>query len=199
MEKQLLIDWIGSMQFAPGILNESSYQQNGRLVVPCTLQRANAKNQNERNYPKHILVREANKYLNSFIKEGRAGGELDHPESSVVSLKNASHRIIDLWWEGNTLKGKLEVSNTPNGHILESLLKDGWKVGISSRGLGSVENTDKGNIVQDDYELIAWDVVSNPSTHGAFLGAINENVEYTSEQMNDQKINQLIHDILKNI
>ena len=195
--KKLLIDTVSSLQFQPGMLNESSYQENGRLVVPCILQKADEMNQNQRSYPKEVLVREANKYMKDFIKEGRGGGELDHPDTSVVSLRNASHRIIDLWWEGNTLKGKLEVSNTPNGHILENLLRDGWRVGISSRGLGSVKNVSEGNAeVQDDFELIAWDVVSNPSTYGAFLSAVNEGVDKENND-NNQKINELVGEILR--
>lgn len=147
-----------------------------RLVVTGVLQRANAKNQNQRIYPRAILEREVNNYLNKEVAEKRAYGELDHPESSVVNLKNVSHVVRECWWEGDDLMGKVEILNTPSGNILKELIQADLTVGISSRGMGSVtkinEDTDQ---VEDDFQLVCWDFVSNPSTHGAFL-TVNESV-----------------------
>jgi len=179
MNKQLLVDYtlfeVSSQQ-----INESLNNNGGRLIVNGVLQRAEAKNQNGRIYPRNILMREANKYADTYIKERRALGELDHPDSSVVNLNNVSHNVLDMKWQGNDLVGTVEVLSTPAGNILKELFKSGIKLGISSRGMGSVkevmregENTVE---VQPDFELIAFDFVSNPSTHGAFLSPVNESV-----------------------
>jgi len=159
------------------IINESLRNNNGRLIVSGVLQRADAKNQNGRVYPKSILMREATRYHDIYIKEKRALGELDHPDSSIVNLQNVSHNIVDMFWKGNDLYGKVEILGTPAGNILKELLKAGIKLGISSRGLGSVKELAENTLeVQDDFELIAFDFVSNPSTHGAFLAPVNEGV-----------------------
>ena len=179
MNKQLLVDYtlfeVSSQQ-----INESLNNNGGRLIVNGVLQRAEAKNQNGRIYPRNILMREATKYSDSYIKERRALGELDHPDSSVVNLNNVSHNVLDMNWQGNDLIGTVEVLSTPAGNILKELFKSGIKLGISSRGMGSLkevmregENTVE---VQPDFELIAFDFVSNPSTHGAFLSPVNESV-----------------------
>jgi hypothetical protein len=179
MSKQLLVDYT-LFEVSPQQINESLNNNGGRLIVNGVLQRAEAKNQNGRIYPRNILMREANKYADSFIKERRALGELDHPDSSVVNLNNVSHNVLDMKWQGNDLVGTVEVLSTPSGNILKELFKAGIKLGISSRGMGSVkevmregENTVE---VQADFELIAFDFVSNPSTHGAFLSPVNESV-----------------------
>jgi hypothetical protein len=178
MSKSLLID-ILPFEVTSQQINESITDNNGRLIVSGVLQRANSKNQNGRIYPKDVLIREAKKYTKEFIKESRALGELDHPESSVVNLKNTSHNVKDMWWEGDNLLGKVEVLSTPTGNILKELFKSGIKLGISSRGLGSVESAkdDDTQEVQKDFELIAFDFVSNPSTHGAFMHPMNEGVD----------------------
>jgi hypothetical protein len=155
-------------------------------VVKGVLQRADAKNQNGRVYPREILVREAKKYDENFIKQSRALGELDHPDSSVVNLQNVSHNIKGMHFEGDNLLGTVEVLTTPSGNILRELFKNGIKLGISSRGMGSVEavNEDNGDQtlkVGDDFELIAFDFVSNPSTHGAFMYPMNESVDPTQK------------------
>lgn len=166
--KNLLVDTILFEPMAQQI-NEAS-GENGRIIVSGVLQRAEAKNQNGRVYPKKILMREAKKYLENQIKENRAMGELDHPDSSVINLKNVSHHIVSLHWKGDDLMGKVEILPTPSGNILRQLLGSGIRLGISSRGLGSVEEISEGTVqVQDDFELIGWDFVSNPSTHGAFM------------------------------
>ena len=179
MNKQLLVDYL-PFEISPAQITESMKENNGKLVVTGILQRAESKNQNGRIYPKDTLVREAKKYISNFIRESRALGELDHPESSVVNLQNASHNIKEMWWDGNSLKGTVEVLGTPAGNILKELFKSGIKLGISSRGLGSVENMSEDaetQEVQPDFELIAFDFVSNPSTQGGFLYPIKEGVE----------------------
>lgn len=201
MEKQLLVD-IMSFNITPEMINESMDKNNGRLIVKGVLQRADSFNQNGRKYPKDILMREAKKYADVNIRERRALGELDHPDSSVVNLNNVSHNITEMHWDGNDLVGTVEVLSTPSGNILKELFKCGIKLGISSRGLGSVKQLGEAEVeVQNDFELIAFDFVSNPSTHGAFLKPIHESVQrgrvVTSNKFD--KINRLITDILSDI
>ena len=156
-----------------GRVNEDA---SGRTLVKGVLQRAGAENQNGRVYPKNILEREVNKYQ-QLIKERRALGELDHPDSSVINLKNVSHNIKEVHWEGEDVVGTVEILPTPSGNILKELLRAGILLGISSRGMGSVKPLE-GNkvVVGEDFELIGWDFVSNPSTHGAFMTPMNESV-----------------------
>ena len=200
MPKNLLIDYT-PFDISPRMIMESERQNNGKVVVTGCLQRADAKNQNGRIYPKDILMREVKNYKKVQVTERRALGELDHPESSVVNLQNVSHNVIDCWWDGNDVMGTVEVLGTPAGNILKELLKAGVKLGISSRGLGSVEELyeDGGNTlkVKDDFELICWDFVSNPSTHGAFMKPMNEGIEKKNSVKNKyNKIDGLISDIL---
>tara|TARA_Y100000593_G_scaffold93758_1_gene189915 strand:+ start:1542 stop:2210 length:669 start_codon:yes stop_codon:yes gene_type:complete len=200
--KNLLIDYT-TFDVSPQRIMESERQNNGKVIVTGCLQRANAKNQNGRIYPKEILMREVKNYKKVNIAESRALGELDHPESSVVNLQNVSHNVKDVWWKGDDVMGTVEVLSTPAGNILKELLKSGIKLGISSRGLGSVEelyeNGEQAVQVKDDFELICWDFVSNPSTHGAFMkpATMNESVN-TVNKINDKysKINVLVSDIL---
>ncbi len=179
--KQLLVDYL-PFEITANAVNESIAKNNGKLIVTGILQRAEAKNQNGRIYPRDTLVREAKKYSDTFIKQRRALGELDHPESSVVNLQNASHNITEMGWSGDNLIGTVEVLGTPSGNILKELFKAGIKLGISSRGLGSVETVaeEDGDVpaqeVQPDFELIAFDFVSNPSTQGAFMFPMKESV-----------------------
>ena len=182
--KNLLVDYI-PFDISQDTINEAIKEENGKLVVRGVLQRAEAKNQNGRVYPKDILMRESKKYDENFIKQKRALGELDHPDSSVVNLQNVSHNITEMHFEGDNLIGTCEILTTPSGNILRELIKNGIKLGISSRGLGSVETVNEGpndNPVQkvgNDFELIAFDFVSNPSTHGAFMYPMNESVDKT--------------------
>ena len=168
------------MQFNPiGSLNESNgakYGIPGGFVVQGILQRSGAKNQNGRVYPKNILMRECQRYQKEYIDQNRALGELDHPESSVVNLNNVSHNVLKIWWEGDDLKGVVQVLDTPSGKILKSLFKEGITLGISSRGLGSVKELRNEGIVEGkaDLELICWDFVRNPSTQGAVMGMMKE-------------------------
>ena len=155
--------------------------QNGKFLVKGVLQRADAANQNNRIYPMHILQRESKKY-ETLIKERRALGELDHPESTIINLKNVSHNIVEMYWEDKDLCGVVEVLSTPSGNILKELFKNNIRLGISSRGLGSVKpNKDDTVLVQEDFELIGFDFVSNPSTHGAFLSPTNMNESIKKE------------------
>ena len=179
--KQVIVDYI-PFSITPQQINEAMKENNGKLVVKGVLQRAEAKNQNGRVYPREILVRESKKYDENFVKQNRALGELDHPDSSVVNLQNVSHNVKEMHFEGDNLVGTVEILTTPSGNILKELFKNGIKLGISSRGLGSVEmvreaNGDTVSKVGDDFELIAFDFVSNPSTHGAFLHPMNESVD----------------------
>ena len=203
MSKQLLVDYT-VFEVSPQAINESLTQNNGKLVVKGVLQRANAKNQNGRIYPKETLMREAENYAGTQIKERRALGELDHPDSSVVNLNNVSHNVLEMHWANDDLVGTVEVLGTPAGNILKELFKSGIKLGISSRGLGSVEelgeakdNEEPTVAVQPDFELIAFDFVSNPSTQGAFLSPMREGVEHNDQIRRVSKVERIINDILR--
>lgn len=167
--KKLLVECI-TFEADPELLKESSQNTNQPFRVAGVLQRKGKKNQNGRIYPDEVLIREAQKYSQTFIADRRAMGELDHPESSVVNLKNVSHNVIEMHWDGDNLMGTVEVLTTPNGNILRELFRNGIKLGISSRGLGSLKKISENSaVVGDDFELIAFDFVSNPSTQGAFM------------------------------
>tara|TARA_R110000744_G_scaffold87680_1_gene171133 strand:+ start:213 stop:827 length:615 start_codon:yes stop_codon:yes gene_type:complete len=202
MSKQLIVDYL-PFEITAEQINESIKQNNGRLVVHGVLQRSDAKNQNGRVYPHEILARESTKYDEGFIKQKRALGELDHPESSVVNLSNVSHNITEMHWEGKNLIGTVEVLGTPSGNILTELFKAGIKLGISSRGMGSVEPMHEGDGQQvgQDFELIAFDFVSNPSTHGAFLYPMKEGVEHKVVEGRTCgeycKVESIINDIIR--
>ncbi len=168
-EKKLLMECI-TFQADERMLRESTTHPNQPFTVRGVLQRKGKKNQNGRIYPDDILIREANKYASTFIADRRAMGELDHPESSVVNLKNVSHTVTEMHWQGDDLVGTVEVLTTPNGNILRELFRNGIKLGISSRGLGTLKKVSENvAMVGDDFELIAFDFVSNPSTQGAFM------------------------------
>lgn len=193
--KNLLIDYI-TFDVTPQMVAESMEKNGGRLIVHGVLQRAEAKNQNGRVYPRPILEREVDKYLTESVKQRRALGELDHPDSSIINLNNVSHNIVDMEWRGNDLVGKVEVLTTPSGNILRELFKAGIKLGISSRGMGSVKQLDERTVeVQDDFELIAFDFVSNPSTQGAFLHPMHESKGHMFVDKYEN-VNKIITDIL---
>jgi len=206
--KQLLVDTI-LFEVTPQQLRESAENNNGKIVVSGVLQRAEVKNQNGRVYPKKILIREVKKYQENQIKERRALGELDHPDSSVVNLRNVSHNVLECDWQGNDVVGKVEILPTPSGNILKNLLGAGIRLGISSRGLGSVKEINENTVeVQDDFELIGWDFVSNPSTQGAFMypagggevvgeGLIKEGISLKTIKEIDPKIKRLNENITK--
>jgi len=210
--KPLLIIDVMDFNVTPSMIQESINNNNGKVLVQGIIQRANAINQNKRIYPKHILQREVEKYM-ELIKERRSLGELDHPESSVINLSNVSHLITELHWEGDDLVGTVEVLPTPSGNILKALFQSGVKVGISSRGLGSVKDLGNGTVeVQDDFQILCWDMVSNPSTQGSFMVPVNSgvgvsesvivedlNVAKTKTFDKYNKINEIILEIFSNL
>jgi hypothetical protein len=200
--KRVLVDYIGSIQVSPSQINESMNKNNGKLIVSGIMQRASTGgdenfNQNGRSYPLPILKKECEAYKNTFVKERRALGELDHPDSQVVNLSNVSHNVLDLWWQGNDLMGKIEILSTPSGNIAKELMKSGIRLGISSRGMGSVKELGEGKVeVQDDFEIVCWDLVSNPSTQGAFMNSsLNENTNSNKSNKNT-RIHSLISEII---
>ena len=200
MEKKLLVDYV-DFRVSPETITESLQRNNGKLIVQGVIQRANSLNQNRRFYPKAILMREVEKYQ-QFVKERRALGELDHPDSSVINLSNVSHLITELWWNGDDLLGKLEILNTPSGNILKALFANNISVGISSRGLGSTKDIGDGAVeVDEDFEILGWDCVSNPSTQGSFIRPLTESTdkEFNLEQAKYLKINNIIMDILTSL
>jgi hypothetical protein len=198
--KQLLMD-VMVFEVTPTMLKEAE-DKSGRFLVKGVLQRANAKNQNGRVYPKNILEREVEKYKGREIKQNRAYGELDHPESAVVELKNTSHIVREVYWNGDDVVGSVEILNTPAGNILKEIIKAGCTVGISSRGMGSVKQIGEDTVaVENDFDLICWDFVSNPSTHGAFLSPTNEGIikEGVTKKLNTYKYikaNTIMRDII---
>ena len=191
--KQLLIE---HMPFkVDKLLVEQSIKENRPLRVGGIIQRAGVKNHNGRIYEQEILEREIKKYIDGPVREKRALGELDHPESSVINLNNVSHNIVEVTMKGNDVHGVVEILTTPSGNILKELFRCGVTVGISSRGMGSVqENSDGILMVQEDFDLLCFDFVSTPSTPGAYMTPMNEGVntpitDYT-------KVNNVIRDII---
>ncbi len=173
--------------------DEKVQVKNGATFLSGIMQRVDEQNGNGRVYPKLILEREVKNYMKT-VKENRACGELDHPEDSVVNLKNASHIVTDLWWEGQDLKGKIKVLSTPSGKILESLVNDGVTLGISSRALGSVHESQGKTIVEEDLQLICFDIVSEPSTNGAFMSLAESKIKQPYSKAD--RINRLLNDII---
>ena len=184
-------------------LVEASIKENKSLVVKGVIQRAEAKNQNGRIYPREILVREIKKYAEGPIKERRALGELDHPESSVINLQNVSHNVTKVKMVGDDVYGEVEILSTPAGNILKELFRNGITVGISSRGMGSVQENGNGTVeVQDDFELLCFDFVSTPSTHGAFMKPAGRALQELQEgkiqlpKYQYTNVNNIIRDII---
>ena len=180
-------------------LLEEQKRLGGPFMMKGILQKSETVNQNGRIYPKPILEREIRNYQ-KFIKENRALGELDHPDSSVVELKNSSHIIREAHMEGNVVYGTVEILNTPSGQILQSLVESGVTLGISSRGVGSTKTQGDLQIVQDDFQLICWDFVSEPSTPGAFM--MKENKQYNLQELKtifnkSDRIDRIFNDIME--
>ena len=185
------------------MLVEQSINENKPLVVKGVIQRAESKNQNGRIYPKEILMREIKKYVAGPVRERRALGELDHPDSSVINLQNVSHNVTKIKMVGDDVYGEVEILSTPAGNILKELFRNGITVGISSRGMGSVQESGNGTVeVQDDFELLCWDFVSTPSTHGAFMKPAGRAIQELQEgkiQVPEYKytnVNNIIRDII---
>lgn len=173
---------------------EKSFVKSGGMMLSGVIQRADAKNGNGRVYPENVLRREVENYK-KLIAENRALGELDHPDESVINLKNASHIVTDIWWNGKDVMGKVKVLSTPSGQILKSLVESGVKLGISSRGLGSVKERGGLTIVEDDFQLICFDFVSEPSTGGAFM-SLSESKKAPNIFTKSDRINRLLNDII---
>ena len=177
---------------------EKRYVKNGGMILTGKLQEAEVQNGNGRVYPRKILEREMKNYT-MLIKESRALGELDHPDDSIINLKNASHMVTDAWWDGNNVMGKVKVLNTPSGKILQQLVNDGVKLGISSRALGSVNESEGSTIAQEDLQLICFDFVSEPSTPNAYM-ALQEAKDIRIEtDIFDKKykLNRMLNEILE--
>jgi hypothetical protein len=198
MSKQLLIEY-SAFQPLPQSLTEAKRLANGNMVVSGLVQATDKPNANRRIYPYPILKMQVDKYIAGPIAENRALGELDHPESSVINLKNVSHNITRLYWEGKDLYGDVEILPTPSGNILKELFKNNITVGISSRAMGSVTPIGEGLVqVEDDLDLICWDFVSTPSTYGAYMkpvSGLRESKDYTI-QTKSSRIHELISDII---
>jgi hypothetical protein len=207
MAKNLIVSTM-PFEFTREQISESIEKNSGRLLVRGILQKASEQNQNGRVYSRSLLERESSKYK-ELIDDRRALGELDHPESSVVNLQNVSHNVTKMWWEDNNLVGEVEVLSTPSGNILKELFKSGITLGISSRGMGTTRESEGKTIVNDDFELVAFDFVSNPSTRGAFLEPVNlsESVSLNESKVVTDgrvctkycKVESIIHDILGEI
>lgn len=198
MSKQLLIEY-QAFQPLPGSLNEAKRLTNGNMIVSGLVQACDRPNANKRIYPYDTLRSQVDKYVSGPIAENRALGELDHPESSVINLKNVSHNIVRLWWDGKDLYGDIEILPTPSGNILRELFKNNITVGISSRAMGSTTPISEDLVkVEDDLDLICWDFVSTPSTFGAYVrpvGGLREGFERSTVK-HTSRVNQLISDII---
>tara|TARA_R100000781_G_scaffold113698_1_gene82780 strand:- start:131 stop:736 length:606 start_codon:yes stop_codon:yes gene_type:complete len=192
MSKQLLIE-THTFHISPSQLNENVNKENGNLIVEGILATAEVKNGNGRYYAKDLWDREMDKYKD-LVDQRRSMGELDHPESTVINLKNVSHLINDFWWDGDNVMGKIEILPTPSGNILKELIKNGVSVGVSSRGMGSLEPNGSVMEVQDDFELLCWDFVSTPSNPGSYMHVLKEGKEQIT--FDYTKVNQILHEIL---
>jgi|TARA_B110000261_G_C12974203_1_gene313739 hypothetical protein len=175
------------------MLTEGKLSNRGNPMVEGILATAEVKNGNGRYYPRELWEREIDKYMES-VSQNRALGELDHPESSVINLKNVSHNITEMWWDGDEVYGKIEILPTPSGNILKALIENNITVGVSSRGMGSLE--DRGGVleVQDDFELLCWDFVSTPSNPGSYMEIVTEGKK---AQINKyQGVNSIVNELL---
>lgn len=173
---------------------EKHLRANGKMILTGILQSADKINGNNRIYPRSVLAREVENYQ-KLVKERRALGELDHPDTEVVELKNASHCVLRTWWEGNDVWGSIQVLNTPSGKILQELVNDQIQLGVSSRSLGSLKESSQGSIVQDDLALICWDIVQDPSTRGAFMRLSESKIPEKKIFSKADRINRLLNKI----
>ncbi len=190
MSKRQLLREYEQVDYSSGLIRESGETATGGIVLRGIIQRANTKNQNNRIYPRQILVREVEAY-NKSVRENRALGELDHPDTSTVSLDRVSHIVREMSWNGDEVHGVIEVLPTPKGMVLKTLIDSGVTIGISSRGVGSTSKNESGcDTVQDDFNLVAFDIVSEPSTPGAYL-QLREGVEYVLPSREDRVYRQV--------
>jgi len=174
--------------------DEKRYVAGGGMILSGIMQKADAINGNGRIYPHRVLMKEVENY-GKLVIDRRALGELDHPEDSVINLKNASHLVTKIWWQGKDVMGKVKVLDTPSGMVLQELVKSGVSLGISSRGMGSVREDKSQTIVEDDFQLICFDFVSEPSTPGAFM--MKEARDYQNKVFTKaDRINRLLNEVL---
>ena len=195
MTKKYVLQEFMNLDYSNDLLSEEERQGNKQgihLVLAGKIQAAGKKNGNGRIYPRPLLEREMKNYT-KLVKEGRAVGELDHPDSSVIELKNASHLITEVWWDGDDVMGKLKILDTPAGKIAKDLVKGGVQLGISSRGLGSTRQERGITMVEDDFQLLCFDLVSEPSTTGAYLVAESKVKTHLTKS---DRINRALNDIL---
>ena len=193
MSKKLLIE-THAIKVSSSQLTESINKENGNLMVEGVLATAEVKNGNGRYYKKELWDREMEKY-DQLVKERRSMGELDHPESTVINLKNVSHIVTGYNWDGDQLMGKIEILPTPSGNILKSLIDSGITVGVSSRGMGSLKPMGEVQEVQDDFELLCWEFVSTPSNPGSYMQLVKEGLNFSSKNQYE-KLNSIIYEIL---
>jgi len=184
------------------ILEES--KSTGTMKIAGLFQRANTPNHNKRIYEKKILIREITR-LDEAVQERRLMGELDHPSHDAVKLQNVSHLVTKLSMKGNDMLGEAEVLNTPAGQVAQALIRGGVKLGISSRGMGTLrERNDGMSMVNDDFKLVTFDLVADPSTKGAFPGLVNESknskfIEKTVKETYDKALSEKVFiTLLKN-
>jgi hypothetical protein len=191
--KQVLVE---TQLFKPvgRLISEGKLSDRGNPLVEGVLATAEVKNGNGRYYSKDLWEREIGKYMQS-VKENRAMGELDHPESSIINLKNVSHNITGIWWNGDHVMGKIEILPTPSGNILKALIESNITVGVSSRGMGSLKQMGELMEVQDDFELLCWDFVSTPSNPGSYMHLVKEGLDF-STQNKYAKVNSIVTEIL---
>ena len=188
-------------------LSEGQQIVSDPLIVYAVMQKYGVENKNERVYPEALLRKEAENYL-KLVNDKRAMGEADHPESSIIAVSRISHNVIDLWWEGNVLMGKLQIIMSPGfvnqgiisceGDRVANYIRQGLKIGVSSRGVGSLEKENGKNIVQDDYELICWDIVTSPSTPGSWIYNEEPSREQQMSESNKKIEDNLLKDSLSN-
>ena len=176
--------------------SEKKFVSEGGVVLTGKVQEGDRKNGNGRIYPTSILEREINNYK-QVVRDKRALGELDHPESSIINLNNVSHMVLDVWMDGKVVMGKLKVLDTPSGRILRSLIEGGAQLGISSRGLGSVQEKNGQTIVQDDFQLICFDMVSDPSTPGAYMRISENRIPEKQIFAKKDRIYRMLNEIIK--
>lgn len=192
--KSLLIE-VNPLKLTSQTINESLKKNNGALIVETLLATAEVKNGNGRYYPKELWEREINRYNKESVQIRNAVGELDHPDSQVINLKNVSHLINEVWWDGDRIFGKIEILNTPSGNIVKNLLETGITIGVSSRGMGSLKQVGEVLEVQDDFSILCWDIVSNPSNPGSWIkSSLNESIESSSDSYH--KVNSIVTEIL---
>ena len=200
-QRQLLVDYIPFHVAKLSLIESKENPSDKRMRVKGKLQEADVKNGNGRVYPLEILKKQVNEYIKGPVASKTATGELDHPESSVINLNNVSHLITKVWWEGNDVMGELILLNTPSGKIAQEIISAGIPLGISSRGMGSVKQLGETVEVQDDFELLCWDLVSVPSTPNAYMQPVNKLAMQESKQYNNivsdySKVNSLITEII---